>query len=451
MNFPKLTDQFKSSVYHFYGGQKRKERPNRRDISFTADTSLIEETEQDEVPGAKLVSKTVLGPLRKMDDSFLHSKGLNNTDRERDGNLDESITKYKTREAIFPGKNIIQPLKNEDQPKIINSHKINPIINSKGHKGLSSRSWGPALSTFDRFKNDHIDGHRNKIDDFKTFTCYIGKQNIRYDIEKNMYKTNSLADSVNTGRNTYCDIEEDLVLICGGVNQKSFSVASSAYIFQSSTETVEKLPDMLIPRYQHSIVYLDKKAYILGGQGEGNEVLKNCCVLHIEEKIWFRIPSMNFERKNLSSFKSYKTGCIYAIGGMDNAGCLMVTGEKFDPKKLTWTNFSINPNPDFNLKEVIILGNFVTGEGSKMVEQVLILSKEKSPSLESLSYKLFSFDPELEMLRKKMEFNFTTKEPVSFGVYKQGKIYLFKKSMNAIAEVYNLVKDEWETQEFVTK
>ena len=285
------------------------------------------------------------------------------------------------------------------------------------------------------------------------FHCIFGKQVMRYNIAEDSYKPLELTHHVQTDRHVYCEVDSEHLFISGGFNKKTCSISPCSYMINILWNSVEILPDMLLGRSQHAVVYHKQQLYVLGGIDSENKVLQSCCIYDIDDRVWYRAPSMKYERKNPQTFVSHVTKCIYVLGGTSLAGKDVGVIEKFDTKKMTWSTLIATISFDFNIKECIVLGNMMREDYYKetgKIEEAYILSRMKSGNEDGFVYSLFSFDFSQDKMFKKNQFSYATKEPIVFGMVRGMEIYLFKKDCFDSAIIYSL-DNQWREQSFLNK
>lgn len=105
---------------------------------------------------------------------------------------------------------------------------------------------------------------------------------------------------------------ENKLYICGGVDEINMPM-SICLVYNSATNTIQRIDDMCLPHAYHSMEYLDNYDCFLVIGGENNK----CCELFdIFTNKWTRLPDLNVARANLNIYFDPFTSEIYALFGM---------------------------------------------------------------------------------------------------------------------------------------
>ena len=110
-------------------------------------------------------------------------------------------------------------------------------------------------------------------------------------------------------RHLYID---NKVYICGGVDELTMPM-SICLVFNSITNTIERIDDMIVPHAYHSMEYLDNYDCFLVMGGENNKAVE---IFDIFTSKWRRLPDLNVARANLNIYFDEFTSEIYALFGM---------------------------------------------------------------------------------------------------------------------------------------
>ena len=110
-------------------------------------------------------------------------------------------------------------------------------------------------------------------------------------------------------RHLYID---NKVYICGGVDELNMPI-SICLVFNSITNTIQRINDMCVPHAYHSMEYLDNYDCFLVMGGEHNKCVE---LFDIFTNKWNRLPDLNVPRANLNIYFDEFTSEIYALFGM---------------------------------------------------------------------------------------------------------------------------------------
>lgn len=105
---------------------------------------------------------------------------------------------------------------------------------------------------------------------------------------------------------------ENKVYICGGVDEIN-NPLPICLVFNTVTNTIQRINDMCVPHAYHSMEYLDNYDCFLVLGGENN---KSCELFDIFTNKWSRLPDLNVARANLNIYFDSFTSEIYALFGM---------------------------------------------------------------------------------------------------------------------------------------
>ena len=105
---------------------------------------------------------------------------------------------------------------------------------------------------------------------------------------------------------------ENKLYICGGVDEINMPM-SICLVYNSATNTIQRIDDMCLPHAYHSMEYLDNYDCFLVIGGENN---KGCELFDIFTNKWTRLPDLNVARANLNIYFDSFTSEIYALFGM---------------------------------------------------------------------------------------------------------------------------------------
>ena len=105
---------------------------------------------------------------------------------------------------------------------------------------------------------------------------------------------------------------ENKLYICGGVDEMNNPI-SICLIYNSTTNTIEKIDDMKKPHAYHSMEYLDNYDCFLV---IGGEISKNVELFDIFTNKWLRLPDLNVPRANINIYFDAFTSEVYALFGL---------------------------------------------------------------------------------------------------------------------------------------
>ena len=105
---------------------------------------------------------------------------------------------------------------------------------------------------------------------------------------------------------------ENKVYICGGVDEMNIPL-SICLVYNSTTNTIERIDDMNVPHVYHSMEYLDNYDCFLVMGGENNKAVE---LFDIFTHKWTRLPDLNVARANLNIYFNDFNSEIYALFGM---------------------------------------------------------------------------------------------------------------------------------------
>ena len=129
-------------------------------------------------------------------------------------------------------------------------------------------------------------------------------------IKLSLNKRNYGYDKFPSGcRHLYID---NKLYICGGVDELNMPI-SICLVFNSITNTIQRINDMCVPHAYHSMEYLDNYDCFLVMGGENNKCVE---LFDIFTNKWSRLPDLNVPRANLNIYFDEFTSEIYALFGM---------------------------------------------------------------------------------------------------------------------------------------
>ena len=105
---------------------------------------------------------------------------------------------------------------------------------------------------------------------------------------------------------------ENKCYICGGVDELNMPI-SICLVFNSVTNTIERIDDMSVPHAYHSMEYLDNYDCFIVMGGENNKAVE---LFDIFTNKWKRLPDLNVARANVNIYFNDFTSEIYALFGM---------------------------------------------------------------------------------------------------------------------------------------
>ena len=135
-------------------------------------------------------------------------------------------------------------------------------------------------------------------------------------------------------------VNPNLIMLAGGINTAGLRVSKVATQFNLETLSAEKLPDMLIRRYNFEMVVCQNRVYVMGGQNKGDvdqgtplSTKANCEVFDLDTKQWEVLPNMQHSRSESHSYV-WKDE-VYVAGGYKEGG-RNHTFERYDRNSNTW-------------------------------------------------------------------------------------------------------------------
>jgi hypothetical protein len=105
---------------------------------------------------------------------------------------------------------------------------------------------------------------------------------------------------------------ENKVYICGGVDEINIPL-SICLVYNSTTNTIQRIDDMNVPHAYHSMEFLDNYDCFLVVGGENNKAVE---LFDIFTNKWTRLPDLNIPRANINIYFNDFTSEIYALFGM---------------------------------------------------------------------------------------------------------------------------------------
>lgn len=148
-------------------------------------------------------------------------------------------------------------------------------------------------------------------------------------------------------------VNNDKILIAGGLNQSTHKPTSNFVIYHIEAQTFELRDHLPIPLYGSACAYFLQRFYVFGGRTliNNEKITSNACFeYNFLKSRWFKIAAMNISRFCAKSF-IYQNK-IWVIGGLNQNG----TGnsiEYYEPHLNQWTIY--NENLPFDYSRFIIL------------------------------------------------------------------------------------------------
>ena len=105
---------------------------------------------------------------------------------------------------------------------------------------------------------------------------------------------------------------ENKVYICGGVDEINIPL-SICLVYNSTTNTIQRIDDMNVTHAYHSMEFLDNYDCFLVVGGENNKAVE---LFDIFTNKWTRLPDLNVPRANINIYFNDFTSEIYALFGM---------------------------------------------------------------------------------------------------------------------------------------
>ena len=105
---------------------------------------------------------------------------------------------------------------------------------------------------------------------------------------------------------------ENKVYITGGVDDLNMQF-SICLVYNSVTNTIERIEDMRVPHAYHSMEYLDNYDCFLVTGGENNKAVE---LFDIFTNQWKRLPDLNVARANVNIYFDDFSSELYALFGM---------------------------------------------------------------------------------------------------------------------------------------
>lgn len=121
------------------------------------------------------------------------------------------------------------------------------------------------------------------------------------------------------GRTLY--IPYSKVLVISGEDTEINKTVSDTFIFHLTTQTIERMPNILHPRTSFAAHYdfSDQFVYVIGGNNHKGEIMKECEKFDVFNQKWLPMPRLNMERANPGTFITEDRRYLYVFQGFRDA------------------------------------------------------------------------------------------------------------------------------------
>ncbi|CAD8186874.1 unnamed protein product [Paramecium pentaurelia] len=150
---------------------------------------------------------------------------------------------------------------------------------------------------------------------------------------------------------SFLNLPNGNLFISGGVNSQGQILGECRFI-DISKGTVLKLPDMLVKRVGHTLVYIQPNTfwseapkgyiYAIGGKTHNNFRTKLCERFNIENQQWEEIEKLNDARSRSSCAYSEEQHGIFVFFGTSSQQLNVVSAERYDLLSKKWERLIIN-------------------------------------------------------------------------------------------------------------
>jgi hypothetical protein len=237
----------------------------------------------------------------------------------------------------------------------------------------------------------------------------------------------------------YCNIKkENKIIISGGIDYENMLCS-----YDYDINKIEELPDMKYPRQMHSMINIDERIYIIGGN-HSNKV--ECFNMHFED--WVIYSDMNYDRREcgLAIVKGENDTFIYAIMGYSNTiGNNAINLERLnidlDPDESDWQLLPIQNPHFFEDCYITNFGVFTYKKGFLIIGGISNTSSTKNVYY----YDIDEFSLERSIYKLPFESSFSEKNMFTYNdndfylfTYGTLKLIKFDKKQNCLTEIFQL-------------
>lgn len=128
------------------------------------------------------------------------------------------------------------------------------------------------------------------------------------------------------------------IFVTGGLSSSASEISKEAYIYDSTSGSAVKLPDMWSMRYTHMSTFLRGKLYVIGGRDFGEDddqsIRKDCERFNFFHHRWEKISRLNIPR--CTGFVFVYANTIYTCGGLTGKARRSRTVERYDESNDRW-------------------------------------------------------------------------------------------------------------------
>jgi len=133
----------------------------------------------------------------------------------------------------------------------------------------------------------------------------------------------------------------DIYLFGGADAKNTQKKLNNCYIYDPVKLILRGIPNMKIPRSNHSVTFLKEYIYIIGGETIGEKAVADCERINIKSKVWEQLPPMSVATKG-AMVCSFQDRFIYKIGGKKDEATLSTVIERLDINKKEWETIKYN-------------------------------------------------------------------------------------------------------------
>ena len=216
-----------------------------------------------------------------------------------------------------------------------NANIFNNLKNSIGlnNNMLNNMNINNNSNNLDRFDSDKFDSNHYNIKSVSYLANYTNRYNSLKEIAKPIIGTNQIqlftpnnqkiirkTTSLNREEHGYslfpegCRhiLIEDNLYIIGGTNHIRIPI-SIVLVYNITSGALKRISDLNTSHSYHTVEYLENYDSILCIGGENSS---SCEIMNLENKKWYKLPSLNIPRANCNIYLNNITGELFVLFGI---------------------------------------------------------------------------------------------------------------------------------------
>ena len=278
------------------------------------------------------------------------------------------------------------------------------------------------------------------------FLFLLNKTIIYHNLETLTWGTVDLEANLKGECLSFCDLRDNKMIICGGIDPTYGEVLNSSFIYDGGSKKLSKIANMPTARYFHLLLLNNGVLFAIGGISKGETVVRTCEKFIISKQEWAPIEPLKLRRRTLKGVSSHLEEALYVFGKSStlkkDSNIFFV--EKYDIPSNSWSVITLRHSLKFNEDSKVILALRNSEHSRRSVSHLIIFTKEmlnEEEQVDSVFVNLVDYQ-----VSTNAEFRIN---PEKYYLTHKDDIYVFPK--NAYDECDRLSLATYKTEHLVFK